>query len=74
MEQHGTSSLLYNHDRFNALREGEMIRVYLKRAAVSAVCVCLYARARTIGRALKQVRQMRSLHSLTKHLKSLLVV
>ncbi len=61
-EQNGTSSCLYNHDRFNALTETEKE----KWAAVSAV---------TWPRSceLSDAHQTRSIHSLTKLLNSLLV-
>ncbi len=71
MEQLGTSSCLYNHDGFNWPTEMEKEKLFAfilssSGAAVSAVDV--------IGQALRRVHQTRSLHSLTKLLKSLLVV
>ncbi len=58
-EQHGTSSCRYNHDGFKALTETETEKWF----------------AFIIGAAASAVaHQTRSLHALTKHLKSLLVV
>ncbi len=51
MEQHGTSSFLYNHDGFNALRDGEIIRVHLKPELPSVLCVCVCACVRACVRA-----------------------
>ncbi len=66
MEQLGTSSCLYNHDGFNALTETEKQKLFTG-APVSAVG------DREISRARRLAHQTLSLHSPTKHLKSLLL-
>ncbi len=67
-EQHGTSSCLYNHDWFNALTETEKEKWFVFILNQS----CRHVGA--ITRAFRRAHQTHALHSLTKRLKSLLVV
>ncbi len=65
-----------NHDGFNALTETEKENgfAFILNRSCRQWCVCVCVCVCAIARAQRRAHQTRSLHSLTKHFKSLLIV